>query len=100
MRVIATADGTGAPLRYWKTLWFRWCGAHYRRLSVEDVRDELYDMLADAVYTDARGNPQPWKPTETKLNQVIDSHARSDEGSGAGSTAVLDRRQAERPRHI
>jgi putative DNA primase/helicase len=73
LQIIATAEDSGAPLRYWKTLWFQWCGTHYRRLSVEDVRDELYDMLADAQYADARGNPLPWKPTENKLNQVIDA---------------------------
>jgi putative DNA primase/helicase len=73
LRVLATSEDEGAPLRYWKTLWFRWLGTHYQRLSTEDVRDHLYDTLADALYTDSRGAPQPWKPTEPKLNLVIDA---------------------------
>lgn len=72
-RVIAQAGLEGRPLRYWNGTWFEWCGSHYRRTTIEGLRDYLYGLLAEAEYPGANGNTLRWKPTPKKLNDVIDA---------------------------
>ncbi|HTX55241.1 MAG TPA: phage/plasmid primase, P4 family [Candidatus Baltobacteraceae bacterium] len=84
-RVVGGAKRAGRPQRYWNGLWFVWCGTHYRRMAVEDFRDELYELLADATYRGATDELR-WKPNPAKLNGVIDAArglVRLPDGIGA-----------------
>jgi P4 family phage/plasmid primase-like protien len=74
-RIVGEAKLNRKPLRFWNGTWFEWNGTHYRKKSHEELRDDLYDVLADAEYLGA-GNPPAelrWKPTTKKLNDVIDA---------------------------
>ena len=48
--VVAAANREEKPLRYWNGTWFTWCGTHYQVTTVERLRDNLYELLADAEY--------------------------------------------------
>jgi putative DNA primase/helicase len=72
-RIVTMADVKGQPLRYWNGLWFFWNGTYYQQITTESIRDNLYQILGDAAYIGAKGDPLRWKPNQSKLNGVIDA---------------------------
>lgn len=72
-RVVDEMKCDGRPLRYWSGTWFEWTGSCYRGTSVEELRDYLYELLADAEYLNGKGEKLRWKPTMKKLNDLIDA---------------------------
>jgi len=61
------------PLRFWNGAWFSWIGKHYQQVSADDLRDDLYPVLADAHYIDGQGHRVKWNPNPRKLNDTIDA---------------------------
>ena len=85
-RVVWQAKQADRPLCYWSGLWFAWSGTHYKRITVEDFRDYLNDLLGHASYIGASGNALRWKPNTKKLNDVIDAArglVKLPDGTGA-----------------
>jgi putative DNA primase/helicase len=72
-RFVENAETNTVPLRCWNGIWLSWTGTHYRRLTIEDVRDDLYDLLGNVYYQDGDGKLHKWKPLDYKLNRVIDA---------------------------
>lgn len=72
-RYVEMVVNNNVPIRCWNGLWLAWTGTHYRRITVEDFRDELYDLLENAYYQDDAGRQVKWKPVGHKLDKVIDA---------------------------
>lgn len=72
-RIADMAKAKGQPLCYWNEMWFFWNGTHYQQITVETIRDNLYEILGDAKYIGAQDTELNWKPTPGKLNGVIDA---------------------------
>lgn len=85
-RVVAEAECARAPWCYWNNAWFVWRGSHYEETTPDAMRDGLYDLLGDATYLGANGVELRWKPSQRKLNEVIDAArglVRLPDGIGA-----------------
>ena len=61
------------PLAFWAQQWFRWDGAVYRKVEDTELRGDLYRLLEEAQFFDAKGNPVPWNPDRTKVDKVLDA---------------------------
>jgi putative DNA primase/helicase len=72
-RIADMAKAKGQPLCYWNEMWFFWNGRQYQEITVETIRDNLYEILGDAKYIGAQDTELNWKPTPGKLNGVIDA---------------------------
>ncbi|MEZ0051940.1 P4 family phage/plasmid primase-like protein [Mycobacterium sp. MAA66] len=72
-RVVDMAASKAQPLRYWNGLWLYWTGVYFHQISVEGIRDNLYEMLCDAQYLGSESRVLRWKPNTPKLNGVIDA---------------------------
>ena len=79
------------PLVFWAQQWFRWDGAAYRGLEDTEIRGDLYQMLQDAQFFDAKGNPVPWNPDRAKVDKVL--HAMKMRRAARSGRAAPDMAQ-------
>jgi len=61
------------PLAFWAQQWFRWDGTAYQKLEDTEFRGDLYRLLEDTHYYNAKGDPVPWNPDQRKLGNALDA---------------------------
>ncbi|WP_225438219.1 DNA primase family protein [Candidatus Frankia nodulisporulans] len=68
---------TASTLRYWRSTWMRWEGAHWAEVDGQEIRATLYQRLehAEFVFTDPRGDEsvKRWAPSKRKIADVVDA---------------------------
>ena len=62
-------------LRHWRGSWWHWQGGWWQELKPREIRADLFQLLADCVYTDGDGHVTPWAPTLSKLNNLLHAMA-------------------------
>jgi putative DNA primase/helicase len=68
-----SSDGT-LCLRHYRGSFYRWGGTNYAEIDTKEVRSKLYGFLKDALILVDK-TPQPFNPTPTKVNAIMDALA-------------------------
>jgi putative DNA primase/helicase len=66
-----TPDGA-LGLHHYRGSFYRWVGTHYAEIDTNEVRSQLYGFLKDTL-TLVKKEPQPFNPTPTKVNAIMDA---------------------------
>jgi P4 family phage/plasmid primase-like protien len=72
-RIEAGYRAAGAPLAYYGENFFQWNGSAYTKRTDTDLRADLYQLLDDAYYYNAKGERVPWNPDRGKLDKILDA---------------------------
>jgi putative DNA primase/helicase len=90
-------NDVGATLHRHRGGFYAWLGTHYVETSEAEIRAKLYNFLGQAFCV-ADGQRKPFKPTTTKVNDVLDAlRAIAHLRDGLGPPAWLDERDRPAP---
>jgi putative DNA primase/helicase len=60
-------------LHYHRGDFYAWSGSHYAGTGDHEIRAQVYDFLDNAVCPAGEGATEPFKPSTTRVNDVIDA---------------------------
>lgn len=64
----------GLPnIRWFKGQWVEYDGGHYKEVTPESIRGELYNYLEGKMYLNDAGAATLYKPTRAKISDMIDA---------------------------
>ncbi len=66
------AQAPAFGLHYYRNSFYKWSGTHFRALSVDAIRSDIYSFCDDAITHDKDGEA-PFHPTASKVTAIIDA---------------------------
>ena len=63
----------GRTLHHHRDAFYRWNGSAYTEVAGTELRAQLYDMLSKASRAVGKGEFEPFQPTTSKVNDIVDA---------------------------